>query len=30
MLLVSEIRSIVKIITRIVKTTQNSKPKTKN
>jgi len=29
-LLVSEIRSIVKIITRIVKTTQNSKPKTKN
>ncbi len=29
-LLDSEIRSIVKIITRIVKTTQNSKPKTKN
>ena len=29
-LLVSEIRSIVKIITSIVKTTQNSKPKTKN
>ena len=26
----SEIRSIVKIITSIVKTTQNSKPKTKN
>lgn len=29
-LLDSEIRSIVKIITSIVKTTQNSKPKTKN
>jgi len=29
-LLDSEIRSIVKIITRIVKTTQNSKPETKN